>query len=150
MALRARAGVIIVSIITDNSAEGKETGLGEIGSRLVKIFPDFDVRNYHYSKLSEYLKDFSSLKVENRDNAVWVSLNSSPDSEIEQQILRIFKRHGTDDMYMTTLKKELLELNPNLDASIRRSGVTRFSVYLHRMIGSVEVNGRHVLLKKKD
>ena len=140
----------IVSIITDNSAEGKETGLGEIGSRLVKIFPDFDVRNYHYSKLSEYLKDFSSLKVENRDNAVWVSLNSSPDSEIEQQILRIFKRHGTDDMYMTTLKKELLELNPNLDASIRRSGVTRFSVYLHRMISSVEVNGRHVLLKKKD
>ena len=138
----------IISIITDNNAEGKETGLGEIGSRLVKIFPDFDVRNYHYSKLSEYLKDFPSLKVENRDNAVWVSLNSSTDSEIEQQILRIFKKHGTDDMYMATLKKELLELNPNLEASIRRSGVTRFSVYLHRMIGSVEVNGRHVTLKR--
>ena len=137
----------IISIITDNNAEGKETGLGEIGSRLVKIFPDFDVRNYHYSKLSEYLKDFPSLKVENRDNAVWVSLNSSTDSEIEQQILRIFKKHSTDDMYMATLKKELLELNPNLEASIRRSGVTRFSVYLHRMIGSVEVNGRHVTLK---
>ena len=130
------------------AAEGKETGLGEIGSRLVKIFPDFDVRNYHYSKLSEYLKDFPSLKVENRDNAVWVSLNSSTDSEIEQQILRIFKKHGTDDMYLATLKKELLELNPNLEASIRRSGVTRFSVYLHRMIGSVEVNGRHVTLKR--
>ena len=139
----------IVNIITDNSAEGKETGLGEIGSRLVKIFPDFDVRNYHYSKLSEYLKDFPSLKVENRDNAVWVSLNSSTDSEIEQQILRIFKKHGTDDMYLATLKKELLELNPNLEASIRRSGVTRFSVYLHRMIGSVEVNGRHVTLKRQ-
>ena len=138
----------IISIITDNNAEGKETGLGEIGSRLVKIFPDFDVRNYHYSKLSEYLKDFPSLKVENRDNAVWVSLNSSTDSEIEQQILRIFKKHDTDDMYLATLKKELLELNPNLEASIRRSGVTRFSVYLHRMIGSVEVNGRHVTLKR--
>ena len=138
----------IVSIITDNSAEGRETGLGEIGSRLVKIFPDFDVRNYHYTKLSEYLKDFPSLNVENRDNNVWVSLNSSSDSEIEQQILRIFKKHGTDDMYMTTLKKELTELNPNLEASIRRSGVTRFSVYLNRMISSVEVNGRHVLLKK--
>ena len=138
----------IISIITDNNAEGKETGLGEIGSRLVKIFPDFDVRNYHYSKLSEYLKDFPSLKVENRDNAVWVSLNSSTDSEIEQQILRIFKKHDTDDMYLATLKKELLELNPNLEASIRRIGVTRFSVYLHRMIGSVEVNGRHVTLKR--
>lgn len=145
---KATIEAAIVSIITDNNAEGKETGLGEIGSRLVKIFPDFDVRNYHYSKLSEYLKDFPSLKVENRDNAVWVSLNSSPDSEIEQQILRIFKKHDTDDMYLATLKKELLELNPNLEASIRRSGVTRFSVYLNRMINSVEVNGRHVLLRK--
>ena len=145
---KATIEAAIVSIITDNNAEGKETGLGEIGSRLVKIFPDFDVRNYHYSKLSEYLKDFPSLKVENRDNAVWVSLNSSPDSEIEQQILRIFKKHDTDDMYLATLKKELLELNPNLEASIRRSGVTRFSVYLNRMISSVEVNGRHVLLRK--
>ena len=139
----------IVNIITDNNAEGKETGLGEIGSRLVKIFPDFDVRNYHYSKLSEYLKDFPSLKVENRDNAVWVSLNSSSDSEIEQQILTIFKKHDTDDMYLTTLQKELSAVNPNLEASIRRSGVTRFSVYLHRMIPSVEVNGRHVLLRKE-
>ena len=139
----------IVNIITDNNAEGKETGLGEIGSRLVKIFPDFDVRNYHYSKLSEYLKDFPSLKVENRDSAVWVSLNSSSDSEIEQQILKIFKKHDTDDMYLTTLQKELSAVNPNLEASIRRSGVTRFSVYLHRMIPSVEVNGRHVLLRKE-
>lgn len=140
----------IVKMITDNSAEGRETGLGEIGSRLVKIFPDFDIRNYHYSKLSEYLKDFSSLKVENRDNAVWVSLNSSSDSEIERQILRIFDSHQTDDMYISALKKELEEMNPNLNASIRKSGVTRFSVYLNRMIHSVVVNGRHVTLAKKD
>ena len=32
----------IVKMIEDNNAEGKETGLGEIGSRLVKIFPDFE------------------------------------------------------------------------------------------------------------
>ena len=138
----------IVKMITDNNAEGKETGLGEIGSRLVIIFPDFDVRNYHYSKLSEFLKDFPSLKVENRDSAVWVSLNSSSDSEIEQQILRIFTAHNTRDMYLTTLKRELEAVNPNLEATIRRSGVTRFSVYLNRMIPSVEVNGRYVMLKK--
>ncbi len=138
----------IVKLITDNNTEGKETGLGEIGSRLVKIFPDFDIRNYHYSKLSEYLKDFRSLKLENRDGAVWVTLNSSPDSEIEQQILSIFEKHKTEDLYMGVLKRELEELNPNLEATIRRSGVTRFSVYLNRKISSVEVNGRHVLLKK--
>ena len=138
----------IVKMIEDNNAEGKETGLGEIGSRLVKIFPDFDIRNYHYSKLSEFLKDLPSLSVENRDNAVWVSLSSSPDSDIESQILKIFENHHTDDIYITTLKKELEEVNDKLDATIRKSGVTRFSVYLSRMIPSVQVNGRHVMLRK--
>ena len=135
-------------MIEDNNAEGKETGLGEIGSRLVKIFPDFDIRNYHYSKLSEFLKDLPSLSVENRDNAVWVSLSSSPDSDIESQILKIFEKHQTDDIYISTLKKELEEINDKLDATIRKSGVTRFSVYLNRMIPSVQVNGRHVMLRK--
>ncbi|HBH71061.1 MAG TPA: hypothetical protein DDX59_06275 [Lachnospiraceae bacterium] len=137
----------IVKMITDNNTDGKETGLGEIGSRLVKIYPDFDIRNYNYSKLSEFLSDFPSLSVINKDNAVWVSLKSTPDSEIEKQIHQIFARHKTNDMNISALKSELSDLNPNLDASIRKSGVTRFSVYLNRNIHSVEVNGRHVTLK---
>lgn len=137
----------IINMITDNSAEGKETGLGEIGSRLVKIFPDFDTRNYHYSKLSEFLMDFPSLTVENRDNAVWVSLRAVRDSDIEAQILQIYRRHQTNDMYLSALKKELEKVNPNLDATIKKSGVTRFSVYLNRNIHSLEVNGRYASLK---
>jgi hypothetical protein len=137
----------IINMITDNSAEGKETGLGEIGSRLVKIFPDFDTRNYHYSKLSEFLMDFPSLTVENRDNAVWVSLRAARDSDIEDQILQIYRRHQTSDMYLSALKKELEKVNPNLDATIKKSGVTRFSVYLNRNIHSLEVNGRYASLK---
>ncbi len=139
----------IVKMITDNSTEGRETGLGEIGSRLVKIYPDFDIRNYHYSKLSDYLNDFPSLSVQNRENNVWVSLKVTPDNEIEDQIHKIFERHQTDDLNLGALKEELQEMNPNLDASIRKSGVTRFSVYLNRNIHSVEVNGRHVTLLHK-
>ncbi len=138
----------VVKMITDNSVDGRDTGLGEIGSRLVKIFPDFDIRNYHYTKLSEYLKDFPSLQVTSRDSGVWVSLKSSPDSEIEKQILRIFDRHHTDEMSIDELKSELQDMNPNLNATIRKSGVTRFSVYLNRKIPSVEVNGSRVTLKK--
>ena len=137
----------IVKMITDNAAEGRETGLGEIGSRLIKIFPDFDIRNYHYSKLSEYLQDFPSLEVTSRDSAVWVTLAITPDSEVEKQIHKIFERHHTDDMNISSLKTELMDMNPNLDATIKRSGVTRFSVYLNRRIHSVEVNGSHVTLR---
>ena len=139
----------IVKMITDNTADGKPTSLGEIGSRLVKIFPDFDIRNYHYSKLSEFLKDFPSLSVENHDNAAWVTLKATSDANIEKQILQIFEKHQADDMNISTLKSELEAMNPSLNATIRKSGVTRFSVYLNRNIRSVEVNGRHVTLLKK-
>ena len=39
----------VVKIITENQNNDKETGLGEVGSRLVKLYPDFDVRRYGYS-----------------------------------------------------------------------------------------------------
>lgn len=136
----------IVKMITDNNADGKETGLGEIGSRLVKIFPDFDIRNYHYSKLSEYLADLPSLNVTQKDHNVSVSLKITSDEKVEQEIHRIFAEHHTTDLNLGMLKEELQEAIPNLDATIRRSGVTRFSVYLNRNIHSVEVNGRHVTL----
>ena len=138
----------IIKMITDNAADGKETGLGEVGSRLVKLFPDFDIRNYHYSKLSEFLKDLPSLNVTTRDSGVWISQKITADSEIEKQILSVFQRHDTDELNISTLKQELDDMNPNLDATIRKSGVTRFSVYLNRNIHSVEVNGRYVTLKK--
>ena len=138
----------IVKMITDNSADGKETG-ANIGSRLVKIFPDFDIRNYHYSKLSEFLTGFPSLQVTNRHNVVWVTLKSTPDTEVEKQIQSIFARHNTADMNLSMLKIELQDLIPNLDATIRKSGVTRFSVYLNRKIPSVEVNGQRVSLKSR-
>ena len=138
----------ITKMITDNAADGRETGLGEVGSRLTKLFPDFDIRNYHYSKLSEFLKDLPSLTVTTRDSGVWISQKITTDSVIEKQILSVFRRHDTDDLSISTLKQELEDMNPNLDATIRKSGVTRFSVYLNRNIHSVEVNGRHVMLKK--
>ena len=136
----------IIKIISDNSAGGYETSLGEIGSRLDKMFPDFDVRNYHYSKLSEFVKDFPSFQVTTKDNTSWVTLKGTSESEIEQQIKRIYERHKTKEMDIGTLRAELTELNPNLDASIKKSGVTRFNVYLNRMIKSVEVSGSTVTM----
>ena len=72
----------IINMINDNMAAGKETtGLGEIGSRLVKIYPDFDIRNYNYSRLSTFVKDFSSLEVETVNNATFVRVASNTEAE---------------------------------------------------------------------
>lgn len=140
----------IVSMIADNEAEGKPTGLGEIGSRLVKIYPDFDIRNYNYSKLSAFLKDLNSLAVSQKDSDVWVALRSSSLGDIEAEIREIFKDNDTDVMNMGLLKSELEKRVPSLNATIRDSGVTRFSVFLDRQIPCIRLEDEGNLAVLKD
>ena len=64
----------VVRIITDNQNNGKATGLGEVGSRLLKRFPDFDVRSYGTNLLSKLLSKFSSVTITKSGSDVSVEL----------------------------------------------------------------------------
>ncbi|HIS39590.1 MAG TPA: NYN domain-containing protein [Candidatus Aphodovivens avistercoris] len=64
----------VVRIVTDNQNNGKSTGLGEVGSRLLKRFPDFDVRSYGTNLLSKLLGKFASVEVTKRGSDVTVEL----------------------------------------------------------------------------
>lgn len=73
----------IISIITENENKDKETGLGEIGSRLLNKYPDFDVRNYGYSLLSRFLEEIPSLKLVKNNTRINVELKANQESEEE-------------------------------------------------------------------
>lgn len=64
----------IIEIIQENDNKGRQTGLGEIGSRLQKKYSDFDVRNYGYSSLSTFLEEMKSLELKKFNNTVLVRL----------------------------------------------------------------------------
>ena len=64
----------VVSIVTYNQNNGKDTGLGEVGSRLQKRYPDFDVRNYGTNQLKKLLDDFASVVVTQEGNSISVNL----------------------------------------------------------------------------
>ena len=64
----------VVDIITDNQNNGKATGLGEVGSRLLKRYPDFDVRSYGTNLLSKLLGEFSRVKITKDGSSVAVEL----------------------------------------------------------------------------
>ncbi len=64
----------VVDIITDNSNNGKATGLGEVGSRLLKRYPEFDVRSYGTNLLSKLLEDFSRVVIKKDRNNLMVEL----------------------------------------------------------------------------
>jgi uncharacterized protein (TIGR00288 family) len=64
----------VVEIVTDNMNRDKATGLGEIGSRLQKRHPDFDVRNYGTSQLIKLLSEFPSLVITKEGYSITVGL----------------------------------------------------------------------------
>lgn len=130
---------VIINMISDNTAEGRDTNLSEIGTRLAKIYPDFDIRNYNYSKLSSFIKDFDSLSVTSRNKAVWVSLKGTSLKDMEAQITAIFKQNKTKKMNIGQLKNELQKTNPNLTATVKQNGFTKFSIFLEKKIPCIHV-----------
>ena len=64
----------VVDIITDNQNNGKSTGLGEVGSRLLKRYPDFDVRSYGTNLLSKLLEEFTRVRITKDHSSVTVEL----------------------------------------------------------------------------
>ena len=77
----------IVDII--NESTGTQVKLSDIGSRLVAIYPDFDVRSFGYAQLSKFLESFDNLRLQRSENVVLVSLLESRQSknEVESFVL---------------------------------------------------------------
>lgn len=139
----------IINMILDSNMDTMH--LGEIGQRINNMFPDFDVRNYHYTKLSELLKEFDSLSLSNKENKYWVTLkNIMPENikEIEKKIVVIFNKKGVSKLNIGELKKELSNVIPNLNIVIKKSGVTKFSVFLDKKIDIIRISGNNAKLIK--
>ena len=84
----------IAEIIAENENSGKITGLGEIGSRLVNKYPDFDVRNYGYSFLSKFLEESSNFEIRKKDSTITVFLK---DSQMDRDKIVAFISHTVKD-----------------------------------------------------
>ena len=132
----------VQQIVFENDTLGKKTGLGEIGSRLVKIYPEFDIRNYGYSKLSTFVNDLEYLSVKGKLKGS-VELSLPDDVEIEQKILEIYRAEKTKVMNIGELKQILQRDIPNIDLIIQKSGVSKFSKYLERNIVNVRLSGQN-------
>lgn len=139
----------IINMILDSNIDAMH--LGEIGQRINNMFPDFDVRNYHYTKLSELLKEFDSLSLSRKENKYWVAIKSiMPENikEIENKIIMIFNKKRVAKMNIGELKKELSNIIPNLDIVIKKSGVTKFSLFLDKKIDVIKISGYNAQLIK--
>lgn len=85
----------IIKMLNEVDSEDQKMNLGEIGNRLAKRYPDFDVRNYGDTKLSKFLNKFDFIEImpdEKGGTAMWVSMKEENDKAPQQNNTRTVKK----------------------------------------------------------
>lgn len=141
----------MIRIITENGNDGKETGIAELGSRLVKLYPDFDVRNYGYTKLTKFLEGFKSLRVKMNRNTIMVSLidAGTTTEDINKIILQFVMEAGSKGIAMGDLSNKIHLQVPNFN--IRDYGYSKFSKFIQEIVGVKTIgNGRTLMVTARN
>ena len=124
----------IVKIITENTNNGRETGLAELGNRLLKLYPDFDVRSYGYSLLSKLLEEFPKIRLLKKGN--YVSVKLAEGTNVEEFIRETVRSAGRDGLELGALGQEIHQKFDNFN--VQDYGFSQFKKYI-RSIGGIEV-----------
>ncbi len=141
----------LINIILENGDDDRGIDMGELGSRLQKRYPDFDTRNYGYSKLSKFLSKFDSLKLEPTGTAINVSLKvPETDNSMEKMIIDLVRSHGEKGVNLGTLSSEVRKIHPNFNP--KEYGYSKFEQFIRSFdafeLKNVTPLNKKVMLKK--
>ena len=121
----------IVKIITENTNNGRETGLAELGNRLLKLYPDFDVRSYGYSLLSKLLEEFPKIRLLKKGN--YVSVKLAEGNNVEDFVVELVKAGGREGVDLGILGQELHQKYDNFN--VQDYGFSQFKKYIRSIKG---------------
>lgn len=138
----------IIKMILENQDNNKETGLGEVGSRLVSLHPDFDVRSYGYNMLSKFLEEFERIELVKRGNFVSVTLKEDRDrkADVDEYVQKLVKDAGANGIELSTLGNRMYEKYK--DFKISDYGYSQFNKYV-KSIRTIQVVKDRTVLKAK-
>ena len=128
----------IVNIINEGNGQGQH--LGSVGSRLVNVYPDFDVRSFGYSQLSKFLESFDNLQLDRRDNAVFVSLKDTDRlrDQVDAFVVDLARRAGAEGVNLGYLGGLIHSSFP--DFSVKDYGYSKLSKFIRDVEGVLLVD----------
>ncbi len=139
----------IVEIITTNENDGKDTGLGEIGSALVKKYSDFDVRNYGYSSLSRFIEEIDNFELRRNNTSISVFLKNDV-TEIEEYAVSVVRKAGVTGIDIGQLAQRIHDHYPNF--KVKKFGYSTFQKFVQGIrqlqIETVGDNHKNVYMRK--
>ncbi len=136
------------AILTMLNESGEESlVLSSVGQRLSEKFPDFDVRNYGYSKLSVFLSEkMPHFRVVGERNNYYIRKQAKVERQkIEKEILAMIKKNRGAVDNLSVINAELKKKHSGFD--LKDYGYSRISGFL-RSIQGIIVEGNRVMMKK--
>lgn len=112
----------LIKIISDNGNDGTSMDIGELGSRLSKMYPSFDVRNYEYTKFSKFLeaaefKKSISLKYAETTVTAYLLDADVTLEDIHKEVLSILQQTDKHSMNVGELNQKLCKKFPDFNIS---------------------------------
>ncbi len=138
----------VVQMIQENQDDNRQTGLGEVGSRLVSLHPDFDVRSYGYNMLSKFLEEFPQIKLVKKGNFLSVTLREDQGRKenVDRYVMTIVKEAGKNGIELGILGSRVYEKYK--DFKIGSYGYTQFNQYV-KSIMHMKIEKDGTILKAK-
>ncbi|MDD7769467.1 NYN domain-containing protein [Suipraeoptans intestinalis] len=136
----------IIKMIIENQDSNRATSLGEIGNRLVSLYPDFDVRSYGYNMLSKFLEEFTRVQLIKDRNVVSVALkeNLYLKENIDAYVTYLVKKTGKNGLELSTLGNKIYE--KYREFKINDYGYAQLNQYVKSVEG-IEVRQDGTILK---
>ena len=122
----------IIRIINENNSKDKLTGLGEIGSRLSRLYPEFDFRNYGFNNLTSFANSMQSVTVKTSGRTSTISLKSDKNVGLEKTIIEEIKKNN-NKINLGLLKKKIYDSFDDVENEIKKAGYSKFTSYIRNM-----------------
>ncbi len=119
----------IINIICETESEESGMNAGDLKSRLVNRFPDFDVRNYGYTKFSSFLGNISQVTLKAKGNIVALKQNRSEIGELRRFAVNIVSASRRGCLNMGEVNSRILEQYPGFN--IKELGYSKFVKFIN-------------------
>ena len=126
----------ILEIITENENNGRKTGLGELGSSLLKKYSDFDVRNYGYSSLSKFIEEMEDTFIlYKKENTILVKLRDDnlKREQLEAYIRECVEKSNGEGVDLAAMGQKLHKKYP--DFKVKEYGYSTLQKFVSHISG---------------
>lgn len=126
---------LISEIIADNDNNGRQTHLGELGSKIVARYPDFDTRDYGYSSLSKFIEETKTFKLHKAGLAYYVSLEETRTKDDIYSFARtVISEYGQAGMNISELSNRIHAKFPSFTP--KTYGYSQFQKFVNSIPGT--------------